>query len=131
MKMNFYKLTGFTSLLLLSTQAWADGEAASPAREGGLTQTLIMIAVALGFFYLILWKPEQKRRKAAEKQRASMKVGDRVTAMGIIGTVAKIQDTTIVLKMVDGTSKIEVLKASITDVQSNADESKPEVIESK
>src|SRR3990167_6217208 len=88
---------------------------------GGMTQTLIMIGIALVFFYFILWRPEQKRRKVAEKMRSSLKKGDRVTAMGIIGKVDKIQDQTIILKMVDG-AKIEFLKAAITDVQATAPE---------
>jgi preprotein translocase subunit YajC len=39
--------------------------------------------------------------------------------MAILGTIDRITDTTVVLKMVDG-SKIEVLKAAITDVQHGA-----------
>ena len=46
-----------------------------------------------------------------------MKLGDRITAMGIIGTLEGIQETTVILKMCDG-SKIEMLKNCITDVQS-------------
>jgi preprotein translocase subunit YajC len=91
-----------------------------PAQGGGLTQTFIMIGVAVVFFYFILWRPEQKRRKAAESMRTSLKKGDRVTAMAIIGTIDRISDQTVVLKMIDG-SKIEMLKASITDVQSSAE----------
>lgn len=86
------------------------------AQGGGLMQTFMMIALALVFFYFILWRPEQKRRKAAEKMRSALKKGDRVTAMGIVGKVDKINENTIVLKNVDG-SKIEILKAAITDVQ--------------
>jgi preprotein translocase subunit YajC len=82
-----------------------DAPAANPS--GGMTQTLLMIGIALVFFYFILWRPEQKRRKAAEQMRASLKKGDRVTAMGIVGRV-------------DG-AKIEVLKAAITDVQAGTD----------
>lgn len=113
----------FLSLaFLLSTGLLAADEVVPPsapaAKEGGMTQTIIMIAVAIAFFYFILWRPEQKRRKALEKQRGSMKTGDRVIAMGIVGTLHAIKDTTVVLKMVDG-SKIEVLKAAITDVQSD------------
>jgi len=84
--------------------------------SGGLTQTLLMIGIALVFFYFILWRPEQKRRKSAEQMRSSLKKGDRVTAMGIIGKVDRIQEQTVVLKMIDG-AKIEVLKAAITEVQ--------------
>ena len=51
-----------------------------------------------------------------QKQRDTMKKGDRVTAMGIIGTLIRVQENSIILKMYDG-SKIEMLKAAITDVQ--------------
>lgn len=92
-------------------------QAQEGGRQGNLVQTLIMIGIAILFFYFILWRPEQKRRKALEKQRSSMKKGDKVTAMGIIGTVDKIQDNSVILKMVDG-AKIEVMKGAITEVQS-------------
>jgi preprotein translocase subunit YajC len=107
-------------LFLIPTAAiFAQDSTASPG--GGMTQTLIMIGIALVFFYFILWRPEQKRRKASEDMRSALKKGDRVTAMGIIGRVDKIQDHTVILKMVDG-AKIEVLKAAITDVQASSEE---------
>lgn len=95
-------------------------DSATP-QSGGLTQTFIMIGIALVFFYFILWRPEQKRRKAAEQMRGTLKKGDRVTAMGIIGKVDRVTDQTVVLKMIDG-AKIEMLKAAITDVQPSSDE---------
>ena len=91
---------------------------------GGMTQMLLIIAISIAFFYFILWRPEQKRRKAAEQMRGALKKGDRVTAMGILGKVDKIQEQTVILKMVDG-AKIEVLKAAITDVQPAAAEEAP------
>jgi preprotein translocase subunit YajC len=86
-----------------------------PGPQQGLMQTLIMIGIAMLFFYFILWRPEQKRRKALEEQRETMKKGDKVSAMGIIGTVDTIEEHTVVLKMIDG-SRIEFLKAAVTDV---------------
>ncbi|MBM3199032.1 MAG: preprotein translocase subunit YajC [Chlamydiae bacterium] len=104
--------------LLCAVPSWAD-EAASADKQGGGSQTFIVLAMALVLFYFILWRPEQKRRKLVEKQRSSMKVGDKVTAMGIVGIVDRMPETggTVILKMFDG-SKIEVLRACITDVQS-------------
>lgn len=102
-------------MFLLPTAAiFAQDGAQSPG--GGLTQTFIMIGIALVFFYFILWRPEQKRRKASEQMRSSLKKGDKVTAMGIVGRVDKIQEHTVILKMVDG-AKIEMLKGAITEVQ--------------
>ena len=94
---------------------------AAPVRENNFFQTFSLFGVAIVFFYFILWRPEQKRRKALEKQRSGLKKGDRATAMGILGTVFRIQENTVILKMVDG-AKIEVLKAAISDVQPGTEE---------
>jgi preprotein translocase subunit YajC len=102
--------------------AFGADEAAPAARQGSFYQTLIMIAIAIVFFYFILWRPEQKRRKAMESKRSGMKKGDKVTAMGIVGTIDTIKEQSVVLKMIDG-SKIEMLKAAITEVIAT-DESK-------
>lgn len=120
MKKGLSFLSALSALLFAAFPAFAD-DAAPAGREQNFMQTIIMIAIALVFFYFILWRPEQKRRKTMEKQRSSLKKGDRVTAMGIIGTVVRVQDTSIILKMVDG-NKIEVLKAAITDVQPGTEE---------
>lgn len=109
----------FLAFVLSSSALFA--QEGAPARESNFMQTFIMIGIAIVFFYFILWRPEQKRRKTMEKQRNTMKKGDRVTAMGILGIISKIQDSTVVLKMYDG-SKIEMLKASITEVQACSEE---------
>jgi preprotein translocase subunit YajC len=107
--------------LVLATGSLLADEAAAPASGGNMYQTLMLLGFGVVFFYFLLWRPEQKRRKALEKQRSGLKKGDRVTAMGIIGSVVRIQDNTVILKMVDG-SKIEVLKMAISDVQPGTDE---------
>ena len=111
------KLLAFLPLLSTASLFAQNG---AEGRQGNLMQTIIMLAIAALFFYFILFRPERKRRKALQNQRESMKKGDRVTAMGIIGTVDKIQDKTVILKMVDG-AKIEVLKMAISEVQPAAD----------
>ncbi len=105
--------------LLPALSVFADD---SNANQGNFIQTLIMIGIFVVFFYVILWRPEQKRRKGAEEMRSALKIGDKVTAMGIIGVIEKIQEQTVILKMVDG-GKIEVLKVAISDVQPGKDES--------
>lgn len=115
MMQRLFGLAAFFSCFVASA-LFADGaDAAVPPRDQGLWQTVIMVGIALLFFYFILWRPEQKRRKEMEQKRDTMKKGDKVTAMGIVGTVSKIQEHTIIVKMVDG-SKIEFLKAAISEV---------------
>ncbi|HRD56291.1 MAG TPA: preprotein translocase subunit YajC [Parachlamydiaceae bacterium] len=96
-----------------------------PARDQGFMQSMIMMAIALLFFYFILWRPEQKRRKEMDEVRSALKPNDQVTAMGILGTVVKVQEHTVILKMYDG-SKIEVVKGAITDIRSNSEDKKSE-----
>ncbi len=121
MKAKFYLLS--TSLfLLISGQLLAQNEDAAPPSDNSLWQTFVMIAIAFVFFYFILWRPEQKKRKALEAQRSTLQKGNRVVAMGIIGEVVRVGEETVILKMYDGTSKIEVYKGAITDTLPETDE---------
>ena len=117
MKYYVYVLAAFCAIFSSST-VWADASASQ--KQGGIPQTVVLLGTALVFFYFILWRPEQKRRKLVQKQRSSMKVGDHVTAMGILGTIDKIEDKTVILKMFDG-AKIEMLKDCITEVHATSD----------
>jgi preprotein translocase subunit YajC len=94
---------------------------AAPISDGGVEQTLIMVGIALVFFYFILWRPESKRRKQMDEKRQGLKKGDRVVvAGGILGEVFKVQTDTIIVRLTDG-AKMEVLKAAIQDVQLSTD----------
>ncbi len=100
----------------LALSATLFAEEGAPAKQSSMMQTLMMIGIALLFFYMILWRPEQKRRKKMQQLRENMAKGDRVTAMGIVGTLVRVEKDTVILKMVDG-SKIEVLKQAISNVE--------------
>ncbi len=104
---------------LTASPLFAEGE--EVARTGSMYQTLIMIGIAVVFFYFILWRPENKRRKTMEKKRSAMKKGDKVTAMGIVGVVDRIKEQTVIVKMVDG-AKVEFLKGAISEVTGEAQE---------
>lgn len=119
------KILSLLALCMTPFALFAEEGAAGGRQSGGVYQTLIMIGIAVLFFYFILWRPERKRRKKMEEQRASLKKGDKVTAMGIIGTVDRMTEQTVILKMVDG-AKIEILKAAINDVQAASETSSQE-----
>lgn len=123
------KIFSLASLGAMTAALPLMAEGAEPARQGGsLFQTVLMIGVAVVFFYFILWRPEQKRRKQMEKVRSSLKKGDRVTAMGMVGTVVKVQDNSVILSLYEG-AKVEILKAAITDVQAAAEEKVEKAVE--
>jgi len=118
MKSSFFLILTLAPLFALQAN-----EDLPPPPEQSLVQTFIMIGIAMAFFYLILWRPEQKRRKAMEEQRSALKQGDRVVAVGIVGSVLRIEENTVILKMVDGT-KIEVLKGAISEILPKGEEPK-------
>jgi preprotein translocase subunit YajC len=123
----FKKFFSFFFLFSASLPLLAEEEE-TVRNAGSFWQTLIMIAIAIVFFYFILWRPEQKRRKSMEQKRSSMKKGDKITAMGIVGTIDRIKEQTVIVKMVDG-SKIEFLKGAITEVKAKEDGSEEEPVD--
>ena len=98
--------------LLTSLQVFAEDDMAQA--KNTFLQPVVMLAIAILFFYFILWRPEQKRRKAAEKRKNELAKGDKVTAMGIIGVIDEVREHTVVLNIASG--KIEILKAAISEI---------------
>jgi len=61
---------------------------------------LALIVVA---FYFLLIRPNQKRQKETQELMASLEVGDRVvTAGGLFGTIERIEDDLMELRIADG-----------------------------
>ena len=80
-----------------------------------------MILMVFVVMWLFMIRPQRKQQKEMEKFRNELKKGDKVvTAGGIFGTVAEIQDNSVLLK-VDGEVKLRVAKNSLvrdySDVQ--------------
>ena len=101
--------------LIFSSTLFADNATGSQS-SFSYVQLIIMLAIFVLFYYFILHRPEQKRRKKMTQMRESLKKGDKITAMGIIGTVSGVKETTVIVKMYDG-AKVEFLKAAISEVQ--------------
>jgi|MDSW01.2.fsa_nt_gb preprotein translocase subunit YajC len=73
-----------------------------PPQSGGMTGTLIMLGILFGFMYLAVIRPERKRQKERAKFQAELAKGDRVvTAGGIHGTIAALDEHTITIKVSD------------------------------
>lgn len=86
--------------------------AAQPAGNG-LWSMLIMLALIFAVMYFFMIRPQKKQQKAIEEMRKSLTKGDKViTAGGIYGTIADIDETSVLVK-VDGDVKIRVDKSCI------------------
>ena len=90
-----------------------------PAAGGGAGFWVMIIAV-IAVMWLFMIRPQRKQQKELEKFRNELKKGDKVvTAGGIYGTVAEIQERTVLIK-VDGEIKLRVDKNSIVRDYSDA-----------
>ena len=95
--------------ILLQAAAPAAGQQAA----GGGLSFWVMIILIFVVMWLFMIRPQRKQQKELENFRSSLKKGDKVvTAGGIYGTVADIQERTVLLK-VDGEVKLRVDKASL------------------
>jgi len=95
------------------------GQGGSP--EGSLISTLIMFAMIIAIFYFLILRPQQKRAKEREKMLGAVKKGDKVvTAGGIHGTVAGVDEKTILVQIADNV-KVKLDRTGISQVVRESD----------
>jgi preprotein translocase subunit YajC len=76
---------------------------------------IIMMVVMLAVFYFMLIRPENKRKKEAEKMRSELAVGDVITSIGgITGTICAVKETTIVIETGADRVRIELTKWAVS-----------------
>ena len=98
------------NLLLSSFFLAAPAPAANPF-PGWMMPVLLLV-----MFYFLLIRPQQRQRKELAARIASMQAGDRViTTAGIHAIVHHIKDTTVMIKVAEGTI-LEFDKPSVSTV---------------
>ena len=76
---------------------------------------IIMIVAMLAIMYFMLIRPENKKKKAAEEMRSSLKVGDVITTIGgIVGTICAVKEQTIVMETGADRVRIEFTKWAVS-----------------
>ena len=84
-----------------------------PAPAGSTASVWLMLLLLFVIMYFFMIRPQRKMQKKLDEFRAGLKKGDKVvTSGGIYGTVAEIDERTVLIK-VDGDCKIRVDKSSI------------------
>lgn len=84
---------------------------------------IIMIVVMIAIFYFLMIRPENKKRKAADEMRNSLKVGDDITTIGgIVGTICAVKEKTIVLETGADRVRIEFTKWAVSSKGTQATE---------
>jgi preprotein translocase subunit YajC len=70
---------------------------------GGSALPLLMIVALFAIFYFLLIRPQQKRRREATQMQSELAVGDEVvTVGGLHGTIAELDDQTVILETSEG-----------------------------
>jgi preprotein translocase subunit YajC len=78
--------------------------------------SLVLMALIFAVFYFIVLMPARKQQKKKDAMIAALKKGDRVvTAGGIHGTVAAVEDTVVLLKVAENV-KLRISKSAVGGV---------------
>jgi preprotein translocase subunit YajC len=92
-------------------------QADAPPSGGLLGNPLVMMGLLIVMFYFLLIRPQQRQRKEMAARIAALQSGDKVvTTAGIHGIVHNVKDTTVVVKVAEGTM-LEFDKPAIASVQ--------------
>lgn len=95
---------------------------AGGAAKGGAQgyEGLIMLVLMFAIFYFLLIRPQQKRAKQHRELVGALKPGDQiVTAGGLHGKVAAVEETIVTIEVATGV-KLKMNRASITEVKGAA-----------
>ena len=88
-------------------------QANSSQQSGSLWSMLIMFALIFLVMYFFMIRPQRKQQKALDEMRKALTKGDKViTVGGIYGTIAEVDETSVLIK-VDGDVKLRVDKNSV------------------
>ena len=88
--------------------------------------TILMLIVMVAIMYFLMIRPENKKKKAAEEMRSSLKVGDEITTIGgIVGTVCAVKEKTVVLETGADRVRVEFTKWAISSKGTQSTEEAP------
>ena len=93
------------------------------ASGGTMTMVGYLFFLVLIFYFLLI-RPQQKQKKQRQAMMDSLNVGDEIfTAGGILGTITRIKEQTVWLKISEKT-EIELLRTSIGGIKAKDEDPK-------
>lgn len=79
--------------------------------QAGLWEMVVYCLLVFAIIYFLIVRPNKKRMAEYQKMIDSLKVGNRIMAAGIYGTIKKINEKTL---------EVEVAKGVVVEVSKNA-----------
>lgn len=104
------------STILMQSAAGAEG-----GQQGSLLGSMLPMIIILGIMFFFMSRSNKKREKEAADMRDSVQVGDEIyTIGGIVGTVVKLEEETLLLESGADRSKVRVTRSAVhTNVTAN------------
>lgn len=90
--------------------------AAAVQQQAGTWTMLIYCLFIIGILYFFMIRPGKKRMAEYQKMLNSIKVGDRVLAAGMYGTVKSIDEKTVHLEIAKGVV-VEMNKNAVVNIE--------------
>ena len=100
---------------MLITPAFAQ-TAGGQASGASVVMQMLPLVLIFAVFYLLLLRPQQKRMKAHKAKIDAVKKGDNVvTGGGLVGKVARVDETYVDIELAPG-MKVKAVKSTLSDV---------------
>ncbi len=101
---------------MLISPAYA--QAAAPAAGGDMFMSLLPLILVFAIFYFLLIRPQQTKMKTHREMLENLKKGDQiVTAGGIVGKIARIEqsDNQLVVEIAPNV-QVKVIRQTVADL---------------
>lgn len=96
-------------------QLFAQGTGAT-AQQPSLLASMLPLIVIIAIFYLIVIMPARKKQKQHQEKINTLSGGERiVTSGGIFGTVVRVMDDRLEIK-VDKNTNLQIAKAAVSTI---------------
>ena len=90
--------------------------AVNTTQTGNAWGMIIYCAIVFAIIYFLIVRPSKRRMAEYKKMIDTLKVGNRVMAAGIYGTIKKIGETTIDVEIAKGVV-VEVSKNAVANIE--------------
>jgi preprotein translocase subunit YajC len=106
-------------MVTAQTETGAPGEGAP---QSLFASPIFLIVIMVAIFYFLVFMPQRRRDKERREMLAAVKKGDQIiTTGGICGSVIKVNDSRVVVKVNDDPAgKIEFVREAIARVEPKA-----------
>ena len=93
--------------------------------SGSLLMTVLPFVLLIAVFYFMMNRAENKRKKAEEKMRSELAVGDEISTIGgLVGTICAIKEDTVVIENSADRVRVEFTKTAVAGKRVSAESKK-------